>query len=908
MATIDGTNKKLSVSGEQIEETVGKSHEHSNSDVLDKLSDDNGTLQYNGSDITGGSATEYELPTASTTVLGGVKVDGTTITVNPDGIISAASTGTGLTEEQAANVAKIPTIETKVNANTNNISNLETRVTQVEKSGVSDEVINQKITDYITEKGVLSEGCVESKHFNNALFGNKTVVDAIKADYVFCYYVLDTSQVAESTSYECRVLCEGSFDTLSNKKLRYGFAAQTSNENMLANGTVFSEDTDYVRNKTYTINSSVTVTTLPTCFKIVSVGWKSTLSAIINDLEIYINGVYCPIKSVEKRSSATGNLTYTSNEKQSAFIVDKQTLYNTKNEINNTIENFEVKRYNFEKDMLDKSIDNSIKWEFTPERKGHLIFYYDLGKSIATPELRVEYIYDHESNVNITRCIVQGHGDSKLSNNSQELGFSSALNTIVNVNHTLTATLSSTGRYISIIFYISRSDKATTENNFINFKKLRVFANGIEGKLYDVMSDNVSYYSDYQKFNDDRVMNFGNYKEEKAKEDKYKGMVIRCMGDSTTRGENGATSKMGYPTHLAKYYSQCTVVNNGWNGIGAEGFFIKATEVKDWTTTLAVLSSYGANASGGYDESHIPNLLQYVPNSTKNGNSPVYRSVEDAISKTTYSLDGTFNVYSDGTITLGKGYDNSQTYTVDGVNCIYDSANSTVTLIGFYFDDKWIDTEDKYWALFGNNWYGKMAKGIEYIQWMNPLTTLALHSYHHLSNVNSTQAEEIETYMLKLQEIYRIPVIKSNKELGVNGKTLKTYMLDWAHMNDMGNEMKGWYLARQLETYIKYPYKYYDGFNYVGVLPKSIEFTRDTESVSAGSSVYMYVKIRPYNCENNNIIFTTDNKNVTVELAVKGLIYQKIKVTGVTSGNTTITATCEGNTSVSATATVTVTA
>ena len=908
MATIDGTKKKLTVKGELIESAVNSKHEHSNSAVLDKLTDNDGTLQYNGADITGGSATEYTLPTASTTVLGGVKVDGSTITVNPDGIISATSTGTGLTEEQAANVAKIPTLESNVNTNTSSITELSDRVTAVESGGISEEAVEQIVSDYIAENGVLTDGCVESKHLNDALFGNKTVVDAINSDYVFFYYSLDTSKVAESTSYECRVVCEGSFNTLSNKNLRYGFAEQTSNENMMPNGIVFSEGTDYVLNKTYNINSSVTVTTLPTCFKIVSVGWKSTLSAIINDLEIYINGVYCPIKSVEKRSSATGNLTYTSNAKQSAFIVDKQALYNTKNEINNTIENFEVKRYNFEKDMLDKSIDNSIKWEFTPDRVNHLIFYYDLGESIATPELRVEYIYDHESNVNISHCKVQSHSNSKSSNNSQELGFSSTLNTVVNVNHTLKATLSSTGRYISIIFSLSKSDKATTENNFINFKKLRVFANEIEGKLYDITSDNVSYYSNYQKFNDDRIMNFGNYREEKAKEDKYKGMVIRCMGDSTTLGENGATSKMGYPTHLAKYYQQCKVINKGWNGVGAEGFFITAQDVKDWTNTLAVLSCYGANASGGYDESHIPNLLQYVPNSTKNGNYPVYRSVEDAISKTTYSLDGTFNVYSDGTITLGSGYNKSQTYTVDGVNCIYDSAKSTVTLIGFYFNDEWIDTEDKYWALFGNNWYGRMAKGIEYIQWMNPLTTLALHSYHHLSNVDSTQAEDIENYMLKLQEIYRIPVIKANKELGVHGKTLKTYRLDWAHMNDMGNEMKGWYLARQLETYIKYPYKYYDGFHYVGVLPKSVEFTRDTESVSAGSSSYMYVKIGPYNCENKNISFTTDNENVTVELAVKGLIYQKIKVTGVTSGNTTITATCEGNTSVSTTATVTVTA
>ena len=181
MATIDGTNKKLSVSGEQIEESVGKSHEHINKTVLDKLSDNNGTLQYNGSDITGGGS-NYTLPTASETVLGGVMVDGTTITVNGDGIISASSTGAGLTEEQANNVAKIPTIENNVNTNTNSISNLETRVTQVESNGISDEVINQKITDYITENGVLSDNCVKpnnvDKYFVNGL--NFTLSDFAK--------------------------------------------------------------------------------------------------------------------------------------------------------------------------------------------------------------------------------------------------------------------------------------------------------------------------------------------------------------------------------------------------------------------------------------------------------------------------------------------------------------------------------------------------------------------------------------------------------------------------------------------------------------------------------------------------------------------------------------------------------
>ena len=52
MATIDGTKKKLTVKGELIESAVNSKHEHSNSAVLDKLTDNDGTLQYNGADIT----------------------------------------------------------------------------------------------------------------------------------------------------------------------------------------------------------------------------------------------------------------------------------------------------------------------------------------------------------------------------------------------------------------------------------------------------------------------------------------------------------------------------------------------------------------------------------------------------------------------------------------------------------------------------------------------------------------------------------------------------------------------------------------------------------------------------------------------------------------------------------------
>ena len=105
MATIDGNQKKLTVSGEAIEGAVNSKHEHINKTVLDKLSDNNGTLQYNGADITSGGSS-YTLPTASETVLGGVKVDGTTITVNGDGIISSVVTGSGELEFLDTNVTR----------------------------------------------------------------------------------------------------------------------------------------------------------------------------------------------------------------------------------------------------------------------------------------------------------------------------------------------------------------------------------------------------------------------------------------------------------------------------------------------------------------------------------------------------------------------------------------------------------------------------------------------------------------------------------------------------------------------------------------------------------------------------------------------------------------------------------
>ena len=67
----------------------GKSHTHDNIAVLDLFTTSNSTLLWNGTAV----GSDYELPIATSSVLGGVKPDGTTITVDGDGTIHGASQG-----------------------------------------------------------------------------------------------------------------------------------------------------------------------------------------------------------------------------------------------------------------------------------------------------------------------------------------------------------------------------------------------------------------------------------------------------------------------------------------------------------------------------------------------------------------------------------------------------------------------------------------------------------------------------------------------------------------------------------------------------------------------------------------------------------------------------------------------
>lgn len=67
----------------------GKSHTHDNRAVIDLFTTSDGKLLWNGVAV----GSDYELPIATSSLLGGVKPDGTTITVDSDGTIHGASQG-----------------------------------------------------------------------------------------------------------------------------------------------------------------------------------------------------------------------------------------------------------------------------------------------------------------------------------------------------------------------------------------------------------------------------------------------------------------------------------------------------------------------------------------------------------------------------------------------------------------------------------------------------------------------------------------------------------------------------------------------------------------------------------------------------------------------------------------------
>lgn len=82
-------NTSISDISTRITTLESSSHNHDNKSVIDLFSTSGSKLLWNGTTV----GSDYELPIATSAVLGGVKPDGTTITVDSDGTIHGASQG-----------------------------------------------------------------------------------------------------------------------------------------------------------------------------------------------------------------------------------------------------------------------------------------------------------------------------------------------------------------------------------------------------------------------------------------------------------------------------------------------------------------------------------------------------------------------------------------------------------------------------------------------------------------------------------------------------------------------------------------------------------------------------------------------------------------------------------------------
>ena len=81
--------KDISATKERVTVLEGNSHTHDNKTVIDLFTTSDSKLLWNGVAV----GSDYELPIATSSLLGGVKPDGTTITVDSDGTIHGASQG-----------------------------------------------------------------------------------------------------------------------------------------------------------------------------------------------------------------------------------------------------------------------------------------------------------------------------------------------------------------------------------------------------------------------------------------------------------------------------------------------------------------------------------------------------------------------------------------------------------------------------------------------------------------------------------------------------------------------------------------------------------------------------------------------------------------------------------------------
>lgn len=240
-----------------------------------------------------------------------------------------------------------------------------------------------------------------------------------------------------------------------------------------------------------------------------------------------------------------------------------------------------------------------------------------------------------------------------------------------------------------------------------------------------------------------------------------KGKII-CAGDSLTFGYNNVATN-SYVDYVKDYYKDCEVLNYGSNG-GASNRLV------NFLTNMARDNNISYYPIKNPDYSDCCAVIINIGT-----NVGVQGSIENSIPQLANAND----------------LENNPLKNID-VNIAINE--------GFKYNEQIIDSEEDYWNLFANDWYGNVALCIEYIQYKNPKTQIFLlpPTYSSIVDSNPSSAVSISNAMKELVEFYGINYINTLHGIGINRRNEYLYRGDYVHGTNERNEIVGKYVAKQL--------------------------------------------------------------------------------------------------------------
>lgn len=243
--------------------------------------------------------------------------------------------------------------------------------------------------------------------------------------------------------------------------------------------------------------------------------------------------------------------------------------------------------------------------------------------------------------------------------------------------------------------------------------------------------------------------------------------TIICAGDSLT--DLNPNTNSTYVNTFKTYYPECEVLNLGSSGAHTDRLVNKLTNMvrdtltkddgsytfpavnPDYSNCSAVIINIGTNGGVTGDiNTSIPQLANATDN---NGNTLKNISIEKVLNE------------------------------------------------GIVYGGESITTENAYWTLFNNDFYGNLALCIEYIQNKNPETQIFLHApliaYNILPNATNG-AKTIESAMLQLCDLYGVNYIDTIRGLNINQRNSEQFSYDGVHGTAERDVILGHYLAKQV--------------------------------------------------------------------------------------------------------------